>query len=73
MRMTTRAAGIALAATAGALMFGSPAQADGWNNNAQVVPGQLCNSDVAAAIGVQVPVASPEVVGGPCINGAVQD
>ncbi|MQA94645.1 MAG: hypothetical protein GEV11_08305 [Streptosporangiales bacterium] len=63
------------------MMMGSPANADmkhdfssgDWNNNVQLIPIQLCNSDIAALIGVQVPIASPETVAGPCINGPVQD
>lgn len=73
MLKKTRAAGLIVAAAAGTVLMGSPAFADGWNNNAQGVPVQLCNSDIAGAIGVQVPIASPEVVGGPCVNGAIQD
>lgn len=73
MRMTTRAAGIALAAAAGALMFGSPAQAGtGWDNSAQAAPGQACNTDATGFIGGQAPIISPELVAGPCGNGAVQ-
>lgn len=74
MLKKTRAAGlIVIAAAAGTVLMGSPASADGWNNNVQLVPVQLCNSDIAGLIGVQVPIASPETVGGPCINGPVQD
>ncbi|MQA94644.1 MAG: hypothetical protein GEV11_08300 [Streptosporangiales bacterium] len=61
------------------MMMGSPANADmkhdfpsgDWNNNVQLIPIQLCNSDIAV-LGVQVPIASPETTG-PCINGPVQD
>lgn len=73
MLKKTRAAGLIVATAAGTMLMGSPAFADtGWNNNAQAVPVQLCNSDITG-VGANVAIASPETVGGPCINGAVQD
>ena len=70
--------GVAFAAAAGLMMMSGAANAgvhedfppSNWNNNVQLVPIQLCNSDIAI-LGVQVPVGSPETTG-PCINGSVQ-
>ncbi|GAA4850505.1 hypothetical protein [Saccharopolyspora rosea] len=41
------------------------------DNNVSVLPIQACNDDVAAAIGVIVPVASPQT--GDCVNAPVVD
>lgn len=74
--MLKKTIGVAFAAAAGLMMMSGPANAGDfppgdWNNNVQLVPVQLCNSDIAI-LGVQVPIASPETTG-PCINGPVQD
>lgn len=75
--MLKKTIGVAFAAAAGLMMMSGAANAqDGfptgdWNNNVQLVPVQLCNSDIAI-LGVQVPVASPSATG-PCINGPIQN
>ncbi|MFV2196343.1 MULTISPECIES: hypothetical protein [unclassified Nocardiopsis] len=67
-------AGIAL----GAMLAAAPASAGGshggdqqFNQNLQLVPIQLCNTDLAlGALGVNVPVLSPDTAGD-CTNGPV--
>ncbi|WP_019855960.1 hypothetical protein [Actinopolyspora mortivallis] len=68
-----------VAATAGLLLAGSPAVADsvdndginlGNDNNASLVPVQLCGNDVAV-LGAVVPLLSPEA--SECVNAPVVD
>jgi hypothetical protein len=68
-------AGIAL----GAMFAAAPASASGshggdqqYNQNLQVIPVQLCNTELAIGIlaGVNVPILSPQTTGD-CINGPV--
>ncbi|PRW62117.1 hypothetical protein [Actinopolyspora mortivallis] len=68
-----------VAATAGLLLAGSPAVADsvdndginlGNDNNASLVPIQLCGNDVAV-LGAVVPLLSPEA--SKCVNAPVVD
>ncbi len=71
----TAVAGIAL----GAILAASPASASGshggdqqYNQNLQLVPVQLCNTELVVGIlaAVNVPVLSPQTTGD-CINGPV--
>jgi hypothetical protein len=70
--ISTLIAGAAL----GAVVAASPASAatgsgdQQYNQNLQGIPVQICNSNIAAVIGVNVPVLSPQT-SGDCINGAV--
>jgi hypothetical protein len=68
-------AGIAL----GAMLAAAPASASGshggdqqYNQNLQVIPVQLCNTELAIGVlaGVNVPILSPQTTGD-CINGPV--
>ena len=79
MRKTACIAGV-LAASAGLLATSAPAFADsadnnganvGDGNNLSVLPIQACNDNVGAAIGVVVPIASPQT--GDCTNAPVVD
>ncbi|MFI0468254.1 hypothetical protein ACH347_29585 [Saccharopolyspora sp. 5N102] len=80
MRIATRVAGVAGAATLGVLSLGTAAFADsaendGINavndNNVSAVPVQACGNNVGAAIGVVVPVLSPQANN--CVNAPVVD
>ncbi|GAB2484407.1 hypothetical protein [Nocardiopsis aegyptia] len=75
MRKLTAAgalAGIAL----GAMLAAAPASASHggdqqFNQNLQVVPVQLCNTELSVGlVGVTVPILSPQTTGD-CINGPV--
>ncbi|ASU85696.1 hypothetical protein CDO52_25405 [Nocardiopsis gilva YIM 90087] len=62
-------AGFAAGALMGALFMAAPAHADGssqTNNNLQVLPIQLCNSNILLG----VPIASPQTTGH-CTNGPI--
>ena len=67
-------AGIAL----GTMLAATPAAASGshggdqqYNQNLQVVPVQLCNTELSVGlVGVTVPILSPQTTGD-CINGPV--
>ncbi|GAB3498083.1 hypothetical protein [Nocardiopsis coralliicola] len=71
MRKIT-AAGLLAGAAMGAVLMAAPAQADDqqYGQNLQGVPVELCNTNVGAAIGLAVPVLSPQTTGD-CTNGAV--
>ncbi|MEV0089765.1 hypothetical protein [Saccharopolyspora sp. NPDC050642] len=80
MRIATRVAGVAGAAALGVLTLGTAAFADsaendGINavddNNISAVPVQACGNNVGAAIGVVVPVLSPQANN--CVNAPVVD
>ncbi|MEV0049093.1 hypothetical protein AB0H34_01185 [Saccharopolyspora shandongensis] len=80
MRIATRVAGVAGAATLGVLALGTAAFADsaendGINavddNNISAVPVQACGNNVGAAIGVVVPVLSPQANN--CVNAPIVD
>jgi len=80
VRIATRVAGAAGIAALGMATFGSAAFADtadneGVNlvddNNISAVPVQACGNNVGAAIGVVVPVLSPQVSN--CTNAPVVD
>ena len=68
----TAIAGIAL----GAMLAASPASASGshggdqqFNQNLQLVPVQLCNTELAVGlVGANIPILSPQTAGD-CING----
>ncbi|MGW8528492.1 MULTISPECIES: hypothetical protein [Nocardiopsidaceae] len=71
----TAIAGIAL----GAMLAASPASASGshggdqqYNQNLQLVPVQLCNTELAVGLlaGVNVPILSPQTTGD-CVNGPI--
>ncbi len=69
----TAIAGIAL----GAMLAAAPASASHggdqqFNQNLQLVPVQLCNTELAVGLlaGVNVPVLSPQTAGD-CVNGPV--
>ncbi|GAA1759607.1 hypothetical protein GCM10009834_16480 [Streptomonospora arabica] len=67
------AAGLLAGAAMGALLMAGPAHATSYggdqqfNQNLQVVPIQLCNTN-ASVLGVTVPVLSPQTTGD-CTNG----
>ncbi|APU17243.1 MULTISPECIES: hypothetical protein [Actinoalloteichus] len=70
VRTSTRLAGATAAAALGALAFGGPAFADSIDNDGvnaindnqiSAVPVQLCGNNVAAVIGVIIPVLSPQI------------
>ncbi|MBV2361827.1 hypothetical protein ACFPZ0_02070 [Streptomonospora nanhaiensis] len=67
------AAGLLAGAALGALLLAGPAQAEDrgadqqFNQNLQVLPIQLCNTNVAV-LGANVPVLSPQTTGD-CVNG----
>nr|WP_222936668.1 hypothetical protein [Streptomonospora sp. PA3] len=68
------AAGLIAGAAMGAVLMAGPAHASGsyggdqqFNQNLQVVPIQLCNTN-ASVLGVTVPVLSPQTTGD-CTNG----
>ncbi|MEV6228154.1 hypothetical protein AB0L88_09830 [Saccharopolyspora shandongensis] len=80
MRIATRVAGVAGAATLGVLTLGTAAFADsaendGINavddNNISIAPVQACGNNVGAAIGVVVPVLSPQANN--CVNAPIVD
>ncbi|WP_016698833.1 hypothetical protein [Actinoalloteichus spitiensis] len=80
MRTSTRIAGATAAATLGALAFSAPAFADaagndGINavndNNISAVPIQACGNNIAAVIGVIVPLVSPQF--SDCTNAPILD
>lgn len=80
VRIATRVAGVAGAATLGVLTLGSAAFADSADNdgvnlandnNISVAPVQLCGNDVGAVIGVVVPIMSPQT--NQCVNAPVVD
>ncbi|WP_397222970.1 hypothetical protein [Nocardiopsis lambiniae] len=69
----TAIAGIAL----GAVLAASPASASHggdqqYNQNLQLVPVQLCNTELAVGLlaGVNVPILSPQTTGD-CVNGPI--
>ena len=69
----TAIAGVAL----GAILAAAPASASHggdqqFNQNLQLVPVQLCNTELAVGLlaGVNVPILSPQTTGD-CINGPV--
>ncbi|PRX99946.1 hypothetical protein [Allonocardiopsis opalescens] len=55
--------GLVAAAALGSALVASPAQADGFNQNTSLIPINACQNDIAAVIGVIVPIASPETLG----------
>ncbi|MBB6175093.1 hypothetical protein HNR23_005153 [Nocardiopsis mwathae] len=55
--------------TMGTVMMAAPAQANGVNNNLQLVPIQLCNANVGV-LGAAIPVFSPQTTKN-CTNGPV--
>ncbi|GAB3498073.1 hypothetical protein [Nocardiopsis coralliicola] len=65
------AAGLLAGAAMGAVLMAAPAQADDqqFNQNLQVVPVQLCNTNVGV-LGAAVPILSPQTTGD-CTNGPV--
>ncbi|MEU6268686.1 hypothetical protein [Saccharopolyspora shandongensis] len=80
MRIATRVAGVAGAATLGVLTLGTAAFADsaendGINavddNNISAVPVQACGNNVGALIGIVVPVLSPQANN--CVNAPIVD
>lgn len=80
MRIATRVAGAAGVAalsivTLGSTAFADTADNDGVNllddNNISAVPVQACGNNVGAAIGVVVPVLSPQ--SSDCVNAPVVD
>ncbi len=80
MRIATRVAGVAGVAALGMVTLGSTAFADsaendGVNvlddNNISAVPVQLCGNNVGAAVGVVLPIASPQ--SNDCVNAPVVD
>ncbi|WP_207954674.1 hypothetical protein [Saccharopolyspora elongata] len=80
MRIATRVAGVAGAATLGVLTLGTAAFADSADNdginavndnNVSAVPVQACGNNVGAAIGVVVPILSPQANN--CVNAPVVD
>ena len=80
MRIATRVAGAAGVAALGVVTLGGTAFADtadndGVNvlddNNISAVPVQACGNNVAAAIGLTVPVLSPQTA--QCVNAPVVD
>ncbi|GAB3498078.1 hypothetical protein [Nocardiopsis coralliicola] len=66
------AAGLLAGAAMGAVLMAAPAQADDqqYGQNLQGVPVQACNTNVGAAIGLAVPVLSPQTTGD-CTNGSI--
>ncbi|RRO12597.1 hypothetical protein EIL87_23050 [Saccharopolyspora rhizosphaerae] len=80
MRIATRVAGAAGVAalsivTLGSTAFADTADNDGVNllddNNISAVPVQACGNNVGAAIGLVVPVLSPQ--SSECVNAPVVD
>ncbi|MBB5155358.1 hypothetical protein [Saccharopolyspora phatthalungensis] len=80
MRIATRVAGVTGAAALGVITLGTAAFADSASNeginlvddnNASVAPVQLCGNNVGAAVGVVVPVLSPQANN--CVNAPVVD
>ncbi|GAA2347966.1 hypothetical protein GCM10009854_26490 [Saccharopolyspora halophila] len=80
MRIATRVAGVAGAAALSAMALGGTAFADSADNdgvnllddnNVSAVPVQACGNNVGAAIGVVVPVLSPQ--SSDCTNAPVVD
>ncbi|MEB3368339.1 hypothetical protein [Saccharopolyspora mangrovi] len=80
MRIATRVAGAAGVAalsivTLGSTAFADTADNDGVNllddNNISAVPVQACGNNVGAAIGVVVPILSPQ--SSECVNAPVVD
>ncbi|MDA0565775.1 hypothetical protein LG943_15845 [Streptomonospora sp. S1-112] len=70
--ISTLIAGAAL----GAVVAASPASAatnsgdQQYNQNLQGIPVQVCNANIGAVIGVNVPILSPQTTGD-CTNGSV--
>jgi len=68
--------GMIAGAALGAVVAASPASAgeyggdQQYNQNVQGVAATACNTNVAAAIGVNVPVLSPQTTGD-CTNGPI--
>lgn len=71
--------GLVAGAAFGVVLAGSPASASGshggdqqYNQNLQLVPVQLCNTDltVGLLVGVTAPILSPDTTGD-CTNGPV--
>ncbi|ASO22419.1 hypothetical protein FHR81_004224 [Actinoalloteichus hoggarensis] len=80
MRTSARVLTAAAGATLGAMMLGAPAFADtidsdGVNavndNNISAVPIQACGNNVAAVIGVIIPLLSPQI--SDCTNAPITD
>lgn len=80
MRIATRVAGAAGIAALGMATFGSTAFADtagneGVNlvddNNISAVPIQACGNNIGAAVGIVLPILSPQVSN--CTNAPVVD
>ncbi|MDA3628631.1 hypothetical protein [Saccharopolyspora oryzae] len=80
MRIATRVAGVAGAAALGVVTLGTAAFADSADNNGinavddnniSAVPVQACGNNVGAAIGVVVPILSPQANN--CLNAPVVD
>ncbi|AOS65369.1 hypothetical protein [Actinoalloteichus hymeniacidonis] len=80
MRTSARIAGAAAGAALGVLTLGGPAFADSIDNdgvnavndnNISAVPVQLCGNNVAAVIGVIIPVLSPQI--NDCTNAPITD
>ncbi|WP_017615353.1 hypothetical protein [Nocardiopsis salina] len=65
------ALGAMLAATPASASHGSHGGDQQFNQNVQLVPVQLCNTDLAVGlVGANVPVLSPQTTGD-CVNGPV--
>ncbi|PRX99945.1 hypothetical protein [Allonocardiopsis opalescens] len=66
--------GLVAAAALGGALVASPAHAgggdEGFNQNTSLIPVNLCQNDIAAVIGVIIPIASPETLG-ECNNASV--
>ncbi|AOS65368.1 hypothetical protein [Actinoalloteichus hymeniacidonis] len=80
MRTSARVLSATAAATLGVMMLGAPAFADSVDNdgvnavndnNISAVPIQACGNNIAAVIGVIVPVLSPQI--SDCTNAPVTD
>ncbi|WP_017593324.1 hypothetical protein [Nocardiopsis potens] len=69
-------AGLVAGAALGSVLMAGPAQAHDssdqqYNQNLQGVPVQVCNANIGAVIGVNVPLLSPQTTGD-CTNGPIQ-
>lgn len=80
MRIATRVAGVAGVAALGVMTLGSTAFADSADNdgvnllddnNISAVPVQLCGNNVGAAVGIVIPVLSPQT--NECVNAPIVD
>lgn len=80
VRIATRVAGVAGATALGVVALGSTAFADSTendginllnDNNISTAPVQLCGNNVGAAVGVVIPVLSPQ--DSECVNAPVVD